>query len=35
MLSVRLGDVIPEPEAYMEKPPEAEEVLAMVTALTA
>ena len=34
MLSVRLGDVIPEPEAYMEKPPEAEEVLAMVTALT-
>lgn len=35
MLSVRLGDVIPEPEAYMEKPPEAKEVLAMVTALTA
>lgn len=35
MLSVRLGDVIPEPEAYMEKPPEADEVLAMVTALTA
>ncbi len=35
MLSVRLGDVIPEPEAYMEKPPEADEVLAKVESLTA
>lgn len=26
MLSIRMGDAIPEPEAYMEKPPEAEEI---------
>lgn len=33
MLSVRLGDSIPEPEAYLEKPPEADEVLAVVRRL--
>jgi len=33
MLSVRLGDVIPEPDAYLEKPPEAQEVLAVVQKL--
>ena len=27
MLNVRLEDPIPEPEAYMEKPPEADELL--------
>lgn len=33
MLSVRLGDVIPEPDAYLEKPPEAQEVLGVVQKL--
>jgi two-component system phosphate regulon response regulator PhoB len=34
MLSVRLADVIPEPDAYLEKPPEAQEVLTLVADLT-
>lgn len=33
MLSIRLGDLIPEPDAYMEKPPEAEEIVATIKEL--
>ena len=33
MLSIRLGDLIPEPDAYMEKPPEAEEIVATLQKL--
>ena len=33
MLSVRLGDLVPEPDAYVEKPPEAEEILAIIKRL--
>ncbi|MFZ7124578.1 MAG: response regulator [Desulfobacterales bacterium] len=33
MLSVRMGDIIPEPDAYLEKPPEAEEILAVIRSL--
>jgi len=34
MLSVRLGDLIPEPDAYVEKPPEADDILALIKKLT-
>ncbi|QTA78971.1 Two component system response regulator [Desulfonema limicola] len=27
MLNIKLGGIVPQPEAYMEKPPEAEELL--------
>ena len=30
MLNVRLDNAIPDPEAYMEKPPEAEELLRLI-----
>ncbi len=33
MVNARLKDPIPDPEAYIEKPPEAEELLKMTTAL--
>ena len=33
MLSVRVSDIIPEPDAYLEKPPEAEEILSVIHAL--
>jgi DNA-binding response OmpR family regulator len=33
MVNARLKDVIPDPDAYIEKPPEAEELLKMTTAL--
>jgi CheY-like chemotaxis protein len=29
MLNARLGGIIPQPDAYMEKPPEAEELLSV------
>ncbi|MFH1983390.1 MAG: response regulator [Pseudomonadota bacterium] len=34
MLSVRVGDLIPEPDAYVEKPPEADDILALIKKLT-
>jgi CheY-like chemotaxis protein len=33
MVNARLKDPIPDPDAYIEKPPEAEELLKMTTAL--
>ena len=33
MLSVRMGDIIPEPIAYLEKPPDAEELLTVIRSL--
>ena len=33
MVNARLKDAIPDPDAYIEKPPEAEELLKMTTAL--
>ena len=33
MVNARLKDTIPDPDAYIEKPPEAEELLKMTTAL--
>ena len=33
MVNARLKDAIPDPAAYIEKPPEAEELLKMTTAL--
>ena len=33
MVNARLNDTIPDPDAYIEKPPEAEELLKMTTAL--
>jgi len=33
MLNARLEDPLPEPEGYMEKPPEAEELLKMAAGL--
>ena len=33
MVNARLQDAIPDPEAYIEKPPEAEELLKMTTSL--
>jgi DNA-binding response OmpR family regulator len=33
MLSLRMGDIIPEPSAYLEKPPDAEEILAVIRSL--
>ena len=33
MINARLKDPLPDPEAYIEKPPEAEELLKMATAL--
>lgn len=33
MLNARLGGVIPQPDAYMEKPPEAQELLRTVESL--
>jgi CheY-like chemotaxis protein len=33
MVNTRLKDAIPDPDAYIEKPPEAEELLKMTTAL--
>lgn len=33
MLSIRMGDIIPEPNAYLEKPPEAEEIMTVVRSL--
>jgi CheY-like chemotaxis protein len=33
MLSVRMGDIIPEPSAYLEKPPDAEELLTVIRSL--
>lgn len=35
MLSIRMGDIIPEPNAYLEKPPEAEEIMTVVRSLIA
>jgi hypothetical protein len=35
MLSVRVGGPIPEPNAYVEKPPEADEIIALIKTLTA
>lgn len=35
MLSIRVGGAIAEPEAYVEKPPEADEILALIQKLTA
>lgn len=34
MINARLKDAIPDPDAYIEKPPEAEELLKMAAALT-
>ena len=33
MINARLKDPLPDPEAYIEKPPEAEELLKMATSL--
>ena len=33
MVNVRLKDPIPDPEAYIEKPPEAEDLLKMTASL--
>jgi CheY-like chemotaxis protein len=33
MVNARLKDTIPDPDAYIEKPPEAEELLRMTTSL--
>lgn len=33
MMNVRLGGIVPEPDAYLEKPPEAEEVLTVIQSL--
>ena len=33
MVNARLKDTIPDPDAYIEKPPEAEDLLKMTTAL--
>lgn len=33
MLSVRMGDIIPEPNAYLEKPPDAEAILTVIRSL--
>jgi two-component system phosphate regulon response regulator PhoB len=33
MVNARLKDAIPDPDAYIEKPPEAEDLLKMTTAL--
>ena len=33
MMNVRLGDIIPEPDAYLEKPPEADEILTVIKSL--
>ncbi|MDM8536879.1 response regulator [Desulfobacterales bacterium HSG17] len=33
MLNIKLGGIIPQPEAYMEKPPEAEELLGIAEKL--
>jgi len=30
MLTIRVGGTIPEPEAYVEKPPEADDILALI-----
>ena len=35
MLSPRKGSKLPEPEAYMEKPPDAEELIRLITELLA
>jgi len=33
MLNVRMGESIPEPQAYIEKPPEAEELMAIIKSI--
>jgi CheY-like chemotaxis protein len=34
MLNVRINDLIPDPDAYMEKPPDAEELLRLAESLS-
>lgn len=33
MLSIRMGGLVPEPDVYLEKPPEAEEVMAAIESI--
>jgi two-component system phosphate regulon response regulator PhoB len=33
MLSIRMGDMVSEPDAYLEKPPEADDVIAAIESI--